>query len=211
MVLYLGAGNSVIGYALWNRALRGLPAAAVGASLYAQPMLGAGLSWLLLRDALPATFLPGAVLVLAGVYIATSARRASAASAIKARSRSRSGEGRRPRRAAGGVPAHRVGAAEVEVQPVEAHQLLAPALQLLAAGRVEAALAVEPVALDVHARGTTRRRPRHAVLDHVHDHLGDRRAQPVRAARADHQPHRRRPRSISVGACMLVRRLPGAR
>jgi drug/metabolite transporter (DMT)-like permease len=46
----------------------------VGASLYAQPILGAGLSWLLLRDALPATFLPGAVLVLTGVYLASSAR-----------------------------------------------------------------------------------------------------------------------------------------
>ena len=75
MVLYLGVGNSVIGYVLWNRALSGLPAAAVGASLYAQPILGAGLSWLLLRDPLPATFLPGAVLVLAGVYIASTARR----------------------------------------------------------------------------------------------------------------------------------------
>ena len=57
-----------------SRALRGLPAAAVGASLYAQPILGAGLSWLLLRDVLPATFVPGAVLVLAGVYVASSAR-----------------------------------------------------------------------------------------------------------------------------------------
>jgi drug/metabolite transporter (DMT)-like permease len=74
MVLYLGVGNSVIAYSLWNRALRGLQAAAVGASLYAQPILGAGLSWLLLRDALPATFLPGAVLVLTGVYLASSAR-----------------------------------------------------------------------------------------------------------------------------------------
>ena len=97
MVLYLGAGNSVLGYVLWNRALRGLPAAAVGTSLYAQPLLGAGLSWILLRDPLPPTFLPGALLVLAGVYIATSARRASAAAAIRARSRGTSGEGRRPR------------------------------------------------------------------------------------------------------------------
>ncbi|HYW29827.1 MAG TPA: DMT family transporter [Gaiellales bacterium] len=75
MVIYLGVGNSVIGYVLWNRALSGLPAAVVGASLYAQPILGAGLSWLLLRDPLPPTFVPGAVLVLAGVYIASSARR----------------------------------------------------------------------------------------------------------------------------------------
>ena len=77
LVLYLGLGNSVIGYALWNRALQGLPAAAVGASLYAQPVLGAGLSWLFLRDPLPATFLPGAALVLAGVYVASSARAAA--------------------------------------------------------------------------------------------------------------------------------------
>lgn len=71
MVVYLGAGNSVIAYVLWNRALAGLPAAAVGASLYAQPLLGAGLSWVLLRDPLPRTFLPGAALVLLGVWIAT--------------------------------------------------------------------------------------------------------------------------------------------
>jgi drug/metabolite transporter (DMT)-like permease len=74
MVLYLGIGNSVIAYALWNNALCGLPAAAVGTSLYAQPILGAGLSWLLLRDPLPATFLPGTVLVLTGVYGASAAR-----------------------------------------------------------------------------------------------------------------------------------------
>jgi drug/metabolite transporter (DMT)-like permease len=82
MVLYLGIGNSVVAYVLWNRALHGLPAAAVGASLYAQPILGAGLSWLLLRDPLPATFVPGAVLVLAGVYVASRGRRAAAAAAI---------------------------------------------------------------------------------------------------------------------------------
>lgn len=74
MVLYLSVGNSVIAYILWNRALHGLPAAVVGASLYAQPLLGAGLSWLLLRDPLPATFLPGTLLVMAGVYVAASAR-----------------------------------------------------------------------------------------------------------------------------------------
>jgi len=43
----------------------------LGASLYAQPLLGAGLSWALLRDPLPPTFLPGAALVLLGVWIAT--------------------------------------------------------------------------------------------------------------------------------------------
>jgi drug/metabolite transporter (DMT)-like permease len=69
-VLYLGIGNSVVAYALWNRALHGLPAAAVGASLYAQPVLGAGLSWLAFRDPLPVTFLPGSALVLLGVWIA---------------------------------------------------------------------------------------------------------------------------------------------
>jgi drug/metabolite transporter (DMT)-like permease len=76
MVLYLGVANSALAYVLWNRALRGLPAAAVGASLYAQPLLGAGLSWVLLRDPLPATFLPGSAMVLAGVYLASSTRRA---------------------------------------------------------------------------------------------------------------------------------------
>ena len=88
------------------------------------------------------------------------------------------------------VPSHRVRAAEVEVQPVEAHQLLAPALQLLQLVGLEPALAVEPVALDVHPREGHGLVDRHAVLDHVHDHLRYRRAQPVRPARADHQPHR---------------------
>src|SRR3954451_7835653 len=69
-VLFLGLGNSVLAYALWNRALLGLPAATVGASLYAQPVLGAGLSWLAFRDPLPATFLPGTALVLLGVWVA---------------------------------------------------------------------------------------------------------------------------------------------
>jgi drug/metabolite transporter (DMT)-like permease len=71
-LLYLGIGNSVLGYALWNRGLSGLAAGAVGASLYAQPVLGALLSWAALREPLPATFLPGTVVVLLGVWIATS-------------------------------------------------------------------------------------------------------------------------------------------
>jgi drug/metabolite transporter (DMT)-like permease len=70
-VVFLGVGNSVVAYVLWNHALRGLPAAAVGASLYVQPLLGAGLTWLAFRDPLPATFLPGSALVLLGVWIAT--------------------------------------------------------------------------------------------------------------------------------------------
>jgi drug/metabolite transporter (DMT)-like permease len=75
-MLYLGVGNSVLGYLLWNRALHVLPAASVGSTLYAQPVLGAGLSWLALREHLPGTFLPGSVLVLGGVFIATRRPRA---------------------------------------------------------------------------------------------------------------------------------------
>jgi drug/metabolite transporter (DMT)-like permease len=82
LVLFLGIGNSVVAYVLWNRALEGLPAGAVGTSLYAQPVLGAGLSWFLLRDPLPATFLPGAALVLLGVWIATGRRRPRAAPSV---------------------------------------------------------------------------------------------------------------------------------
>jgi drug/metabolite transporter (DMT)-like permease len=74
-VAYLGLGNSVLGYVLWNRALRRLPAAAVGASLYAQPVLGAGVSWLALREPLPGTFVPGTGLVLLGLWVATSRSR----------------------------------------------------------------------------------------------------------------------------------------
>ena len=47
---------------------------------------------------------------------------------------------------------HDVRAAEVEVQPLEPVQALAPPLQHLQLPLVDAALAVEPVALDVDAR-----------------------------------------------------------
>jgi drug/metabolite transporter (DMT)-like permease len=77
-VIYLGLGNSVLGYILWNRALHRLPAAVVGASLYVQPALGAGVSWLALREPLPATFLPGTGLVLVGLWVATGRSRPAA-------------------------------------------------------------------------------------------------------------------------------------
>ena len=78
-VVFLGLGNSVLGYMLWNRALHRLPAAAVGTSLYVQPALGAGVSWLALREPLPATFLPGTALVLLGLWVATGRSRVPAA------------------------------------------------------------------------------------------------------------------------------------
>jgi len=92
-MLYLGIGNSVLGYALWNRGLSGLAAGAVGASLYAQPVLGALLSWAALREPLPATFLPGTVVVLLGVWIATS----KVGTQITGRVRRSPAGGRRPR------------------------------------------------------------------------------------------------------------------
>ena len=113
-VVYLGVGNSVIAYVLWNRALAGLPAAVVGASLYAQPMLGAGLSWPLLRDPLPPTFIPGAALVLLGVWIATRPAGGSEHDPVAVAARV-AGRVQRAVRA----DRHGVGAAEVEVQPVE--------------------------------------------------------------------------------------------
>ena len=59
----------------------------------------------LLRDPLPPTFLPGAALVLPGVYIASSARRAAAAATLRARSRSSRGAGRPRRSSAPSAPA----------------------------------------------------------------------------------------------------------
>lgn len=43
----------------------------MGASLYVQPLLGAGMSWATLREPLPATFVPGTALVLLGLWVAT--------------------------------------------------------------------------------------------------------------------------------------------
>lgn len=69
-LLYLSVVNSVLAYLLWNFALVRLPAAMVGTSLYIQPILGATLSWLFLSERLPATFIPGAALVMTAVWIA---------------------------------------------------------------------------------------------------------------------------------------------
>ena len=66
---------------------------------------------------------------------------------------------------AAGADQHGVRAAEVQVQALEPVHALAPVLEELDLGRVEAALAVEPVALDVHARMLDRLGRAHAVVD----------------------------------------------
>ena len=69
-MLYLGVVNSVLAYVLWN-SRPGTTAGGDGRNqLYVQPILGATLSWLFLSERLPATFIPGAALVMTAVWIA---------------------------------------------------------------------------------------------------------------------------------------------
>src|SRR3954451_873124 len=93
--------------------------------------------------------------------------------------------GASPTRLAGGLErtgaAHdRVRPAEVQVEAREPVHPRAPLLQRIDLARAEAALAVEPVALDMDARVVDRLARPHAVVDHVDRDLGDRRPQAVR-------------------------------
>ena len=104
-LLYLSVVNSVLAYLLWNFALVRLPAAMVGTSLYIQPILGATLSWLFLSERLPATFIPGAALVMTAVWIAGRPATRRAEHPLRAPARSSPGGGRRRRAASHRVTA----------------------------------------------------------------------------------------------------------
>ena len=104
---------------------------------------------------------------------------------------------------------HDVRAAEVEVQALEPVQALAPALKQLQLGRVDPALAVEPVAFDVDARVVDGLAGRHPVVEDVDRHLRDRRPQPVRQPLELITSSSSPPLVAIDGACMLVSRVPG--
>ncbi len=64
---YLSVGTSVIAYPLWSYALRHMEASKVAITTNTQPILTAGLSWLLFHERFTTGFVVGALLILAGV------------------------------------------------------------------------------------------------------------------------------------------------
>jgi drug/metabolite transporter (DMT)-like permease len=64
---YLSVGTSVIAYPLWSYALRHMEASKVAITTNTQPILTAGLSWLLFHERFTTGFLVGAALILMGV------------------------------------------------------------------------------------------------------------------------------------------------
>ena len=78
-------------------------------------------------------------------------------------------------------------AAEKEIPPPPAHELVAPVLEPVELGRVGAALAVKVRFLEMHARLSDRLAHIHAVDGGVEDDLQDRSAQTHRAGTTDDQ------------------------
>ncbi|HVI46372.1 MAG TPA: EamA family transporter [Chitinophaga sp.] len=66
---YLGCFSSALAYFLYNRALESLPAAQVGNFLNLNPVIGALIAYLFLKDTITSLQLAGAVLVLAGIWL----------------------------------------------------------------------------------------------------------------------------------------------
>lgn len=70
-VVYLGVVCTAVAFYLWNKGFEYLPAGSGGLYFLAQPLVGSTLGWALLGERLGPSFLAGAVLILAGVTLAT--------------------------------------------------------------------------------------------------------------------------------------------
>jgi drug/metabolite transporter (DMT)-like permease len=70
-VLYLGVVSTALAMYLWNNAFAILEAGVASLTLFAQPLVGAGLGALLLGEKLSPTFLIGGVLICLGLWLAT--------------------------------------------------------------------------------------------------------------------------------------------
>jgi drug/metabolite transporter (DMT)-like permease len=68
-LFYCAIGTSVIAYTLWYWALHFVDAAQVAVFNNIQPIIAAGLGWLLLGEVITGTFVIGGVLVLIGVFL----------------------------------------------------------------------------------------------------------------------------------------------
>ncbi|WP_346317624.1 DMT family transporter [Chitinophaga sp. YIM B06452] len=75
-MVYLGIFATAVAYSLYNQALENLPAAQVGNFLNLNPVIGALIAFIFLKDSLTTLQLAGGVLVLAGIWL--SSKRAKA-------------------------------------------------------------------------------------------------------------------------------------
>ena len=73
MLAFQGLFSTILAHILWNRALASLEASRASVFIYIAPLTTSVLSWLLLHEPLGLPFLIGALLVLIGAYLTTSA------------------------------------------------------------------------------------------------------------------------------------------
>ena len=73
MLIFQGLFSTILAHILWNRALARLEASRASVFIYIAPLTTSALSWLLLREPLGLPFVSGALLVLIGAYLTTSA------------------------------------------------------------------------------------------------------------------------------------------
>jgi len=73
MLALQGLLSTILAHILWNRALARLEASRASVFIYIAPLTTSVLSWLLLHEPLGLPFVVGALLVLAGAYLTTSA------------------------------------------------------------------------------------------------------------------------------------------
>lgn len=72
-ILYLGVISTALAMYLWNRAFATLEAGVASLTIFAQPVVGAGLGALFLKEELSLLFLLGGVLIGLGLWLATRA------------------------------------------------------------------------------------------------------------------------------------------
>ncbi len=73
MLVLQGVFSTILAHIFWNRALAQLEASRAAVFIYVAPLTTSILSWLLLRESLGVPFALGALLVLVGAYLTTSA------------------------------------------------------------------------------------------------------------------------------------------
>ena len=83
--LYLGIGSTALAWSLWYRGYARAPATVSAAAFFAQPLVGATLGVLLLREDLGAAFVAGATLISGGVLVIVFGSRSSRPQAARAR------------------------------------------------------------------------------------------------------------------------------
>lgn len=69
---YLSLASTLLGFFVWNFALRHLPASTVSSFIYLNPPFAALFGWLLFGEEVTLWFLAGSAVVLAGLYLAQS-------------------------------------------------------------------------------------------------------------------------------------------